>query len=1593
MALKNLLKIKFEGVAHEFFEALVGPSSDAEVVAEVYSLCAAAGLHLGTAMVQAALYQDDDAHEDCSLTACLNPLHPGPCKGWKGTLHEVSPGAWHALEAARVEKANHKRLQKIEALKSAGKPIPHKLLTPIVAKTHPNAGKTAANATGEAHAAGEAVSKAAGVHVNEPGKVTLGQAVKPIPLNTGEKGPKGKKPSVMSKGIAFVIAQDKVTPQYKLDKAAGITPEQWAGLSVYDKTVIRGELAKVKKDGFGPQQKKATELLDKLTIEQPKAAEVKAELNAAQKAVSDAFGVHGHLKSPEKKLAALSALSGEEFKGLPDKTQEEAKAWLKQLHKYNPELRKEVGAAMAKFTIGNAQAAWQKEADHPGYTPTMAAVGKYLLESGSLGKSKAGIYERLGTYKKLAPDEFHNLNAQEQAFVLHELSGMQKQAGKDSKIDGKLAGDLHAKFSAPKPASAEPAEPKASAPETVTVTTPSGKVYQKISLKEIHEGPNPSAASPVKAAQQAPKSATPKLADLNAGKAKFVGQKDSHGVVSKAKVGGESSSTSIGLPPGYKLSKDSMGYTLTYKPKGSVFGPKTIRTSSNQESLEKYAEDHHAAAALIIAKHAAAGTSPHFELSKLTPEKVAEHAKAPEPTKLSEIATPDTAVTTGGKPTKLQDLEAKAAEAKAKVEAHQAKPKLTETYTPKPKPLPAHVEHAIEMAKGQAPGASWSKNHLAAYQPLSAEEFDALPLSIRTKIVDELTKGQSKFLDPKKIQAAKDLLTKFGKGEGPKAAAPKIENVDFAKDLHSHNVTQEQAKQAVEGVGMPPLFAVAKQKAGLTDAENPDLGFHALNAVDDAKAAVEAKTKIHDKAVLDQPAVKDAVAAYQKAAGEQAYGQSVYDAKTKAFNKISAKLHEATIYPGALSPIEKAALKKVGAHVLSHPTAHTPAELDKLAADKKTAADALDAALHAATKQANAPKPADMSPAQIADRAKELLGPLAADPKVHLSLGELKHASETGKHQADLIAAPYPPGVVTDPVVAAKQAAVAQAAGQLQATQLMKAHLAEHVEYHHENALFDGTSINGTPLSAADKKVIAEHAQQLKASHAHLDVSQASQEAELAAAKDQFHAAALKAQDNLKPAEPNKLTEFDKATIHEAYAGAWGKSATKAVVHGIKTYGIKTQMKEHPEYTGFTQDLGNLRLLSGKVAVAHALERTAELNVPTSPETGSMEHGPEFQAWHDAVASRSALEKQFSDLHKTAQAKLDTIRTSVGLTKRALPKVDSPGVKTMAAETAYYKTGGYNGPLYGKSASAKQYLMAKVGPKLAVAHKTSSDKANEKYTKQATKAAEVAKSMPAPKVHAKPPSSEAGKGPNAESAASLGYHFTPKIAEGDQHGWPTSDNPAYVSSPEHLAELKQHLGSEDTKFGIAAQKEFKWSINNMEEKGSAHAGKAALYAYSGTSYDTINTKLNGLPPGAKSPGGQISSIDSAFAAAPPLEGDVVLYRGFKNPHTVFSSGKWNDVNVAGVEWSQRSYSSTSGALSTAQGFAGYTGGVVMRIIIPKEMGVKGINAKGGQHPGENEIILQRGIRYRVVADYGKRPSDGHRYIDVMVVPNPYDKSE
>lgn len=64
------------------------------------------------------------AHQDCSLsTFCRNPLHPGPCAGWKKKLGVDAPGALKAIESARHEKVAARRVARAEAHSAAEKQL------------------------------------------------------------------------------------------------------------------------------------------------------------------------------------------------------------------------------------------------------------------------------------------------------------------------------------------------------------------------------------------------------------------------------------------------------------------------------------------------------------------------------------------------------------------------------------------------------------------------------------------------------------------------------------------------------------------------------------------------------------------------------------------------------------------------------------------------------------------------------------------------------------------------------------------------------------------------------------------------------------------------------------------------------------------------------------------------------------------------------------------------------------------------------------------------------------------------------------------------------------------------------------------------------------------------------------------------------------------------------------------------------------------------------------------------------------------------------------------------------------------------------
>jgi hypothetical protein len=1577
------------------------------IPAIVASIGNAAGDELGgPAAVLAActgfIHQDDDAHETCSLTACLNPLHPGPCKGWKGNLFKVAPNAYHALESARVEKANAARLAKIKALKDAGKPIPKKLLQPIVAKPHPHAGKTANSATGEAHAAGKAVSDAGGVHVNEPGKVTLGQAVKQIQATdaTNEKGAKGKKPTVASKGIATVIAQEKVTPQYKLDKAAKITAEQWNALSSDEKSIIRGELAKIQKEGFGPQQKKATELLDALPAEGLKGGGTDTVTTPKGQVIQKVT-----LKDTAADVDIPNTAS-------PLGTQK---------------LLKKVGSLDVTFAKGTDYEKTFKDVGLTGdHEHKLITEGKgnwyitdkdgnklqFLSKSGGVHLAKPGSKIEVKEMKqvggtptppaepskpKLTPEQQAKIDAVVQA---HEGTKPVVQEMKEP--------------AAPKAGPSSAAQANAIAEISNALPTvksmPEGASEKLVqAFDKLKEKGDLGDTLPFKKAVTALATAALKTASDDKVPGVGHGDNDIHNGTLHKEIAEHILAGKTGLPPMVAKIVKHHEAKADHEAKVAESEAKIKAAEQKLGDLKAKGEENQAALD-VLKKQTALETPDGIPYTTKTPTNV---VKDIQKNGYADLILGGKKIRVGfensNHPGKLTMTNGTGIDSYYTVKepdgtVHKlpkgvhVKVATGETVTPKIEnaaesaektpALPKHVQHAAAIANHEAPGAGLSKNHLAAYEKLSTDEFNSLPADTQAKIIQELEKGQTKFLDPKKIKAAQELIEKFQAGKASAPAAPKSSEVDFYSHMKDHTVTDAQAKKAAAGQPVAAHAAVAKEYAGLDTADQPDVMAHEIAAKAYAKDLVASFVKDEPTAALNDPAVQDAELDVVAAAKALKQAQLVGQAKKNAYNKIDMALKGDT---GKLSPIQKASLAQYQQYLLNHPSKTEPEDIAKLQYAVLNATDDLRNKI----KAAKTPAPGDMTPAQLDSKISELLGPDAVQPHVNLSMAELKEANAVGANMAKLGTEKYSPATLENPEVAAKMKQVAIIAGQLAATAENKKKLQEHLSQHHYKALNDhdaGVGVFNAPQIAA----IKAHAEKIKKEHAYLDTVTKEQQDKLIAARKEFDAAAEKVQN--APHEPVKLSDYDVDTISEVFGNNWAKQASKAVTYGLKTYSQKADMKAHPEYAPFTQDLGNLQTAVKKLAVAHGHAHTAELNVPTHPDTGLKVAGPEMNAWTAAMLEASQAEQDYNKLYKIAQARLDKIRTDVGLKKRALPKIDSPAVKAAAAESAYYKTVGYNGPNYGKHAAGKSYLIAKLGNKLGIKHESASEKKAAKAAAEAEKLKAAHPEFYAKKeadkaanaTKAKVSTADAGKTPNAAAAEKFGFkHVTSTAPALGQ--WSYSAGDAYIANEDHLKQAQDILTGEDIQHGLAAQKQFKWSINNMEGKGAPHSQKASLYSYTGSGYDSVNTKLNSLPPGVEKTGSAtITNIDNAMAASPPLEADVVLYRGFKNPHSVFSSGKWNDTNVAGMEWSQRSYSSTSGALSTAQSFAGY-GGVVMRVIVPKGMKVHGINAKGGQHGGENEIILQRGLRYRVVADYGTHGNT--RYIDVMVVPSPYAKSE
>lgn len=175
------------------------------------------------------------------------------------------------------------------------------------------------------------------------------------------------------------------------------------------------------------------------------------------------------------------------------------------------------------------------------------------------------------------------------------------------------------------------------------------------------------------------------------------------------------------------------------------------------------------------------------------------------------------------------------------------------------------------------------------------------------------------------------------------------------------------------------------------------------------------------------------------------------------------------------------------------------------------------------------------------------------------------------------------------------------------------------------------------------------------------------------------------------------------------------------------------------------------------------------------------------------------------------------------------------------------------------------------------------------------------------------------------------------------------------------------------------------SLERPNELSSEEA--AGLDAYREETYAAINHVLRG---GDESEVGRwyatpdqvrdwTAGIDEAMDRS-RLTDDAQVWRGISNGSIIFGDRMGGDLT--GTEWQEDAYVSTSSDRTISEGFAGdYDDSVLMRILAPRGVGAVELSDEGY----ESELMLQRGLRMRVVADRG-RDEDGVRYLDVEVIP-------
>lgn len=198
--------------------------------------------------------------------------------------------------------------------------------------------------------------------------------------------------------------------------------------------------------------------------------------------------------------------------------------------------------------------------------------------------------------------------------------------------------------------------------------------------------------------------------------------------------------------------------------------------------------------------------------------------------------------------------------------------------------------------------------------------------------------------------------------------------------------------------------------------------------------------------------------------------------------------------------------------------------------------------------------------------------------------------------------------------------------------------------------------------------------------------------------------------------------------------------------------------------------------------------------------------------------------------------------------------------------------------------------------------------------------------------------------------------------------------------------------------GFKDTRKLQWRDNDPSwtpEEAQRHFD--AVDDYRDSAYDPLNKYLRGqitedqlMSPGERFngervPPNEVPHLLDELHNLSRTSDDTLVYRGTATGRGIFGSSL--SGNLEGFEWKEDGYNSTSANPEIAESYFASSGGLVMRILVPQGTGAIQLSEwdlnGDPDEPDEAELLLERGLRHRVVKDNGV-DENGIRRLDVEI---------